>query len=141
MYSFTAFLALSKSNIYKTKLIDKDILQRKLHGFCELSQDEVEIWGNKMRIENDSEILIYQTEDGRTKIDLRMENETVWLSLNQMADLFQRDKSVISKHIKNVFDEGELSENNPTVAKIATVQNEGGRDIKRDIEFYSLILS
>jgi hypothetical protein len=53
-----------------------------------------------------SELVLYQTEDGRTRVEVRLENETVWLSLNQMADLFQRDKSVISKHIKNVFEEG-----------------------------------
>jgi hypothetical protein len=55
------------------------------------------------------EIIIYQTEDGLTKIDVSMQDETVWLSLDQMADLFQRDKSTISRHIKNIFDEGELS--------------------------------
>ena len=55
-----------------------------------------------------SEILFYQTEDGKTKIDVRLENETVWLTQAQMADLFQRDVSAISRHIKNVFDEGEL---------------------------------
>lgn len=49
------------------------------------------------------EIIIYQTEDGLTKIDVSMQDETVWLSLEQMADLFQRDKSTISKHIKNIF--------------------------------------
>jgi hypothetical protein len=53
-----------------------------------------------------SEIIIYQNEDGSTKIDVRMEDETVWLSLDQMADLFQRDKSTISRHIKNIFEEG-----------------------------------
>ena len=59
------------------------------------------------------------------------------LALNQMADLFQRDKSVISKHVKNVFDEGELKPE-PTVAKFATVQNEGRREVSREIEFYNL---
>ena len=53
--------------------------------------------------ENNTELIIYQTEDGTTKIDVHMENETVWLSLDQMAELFQRDKSTISKHIKNIF--------------------------------------
>ena len=57
---------------------------------------------------NDNQIIIYKTEDGVTKIDVRLENETVWLSLDQIADLFQRDKSTISRHIKNVFEEGEL---------------------------------
>ena len=58
--------------------------------------------------ENNTELIIYQTEDGKTKIDVHMENETVWLSIDQMAELFQRDKSTISKHIKNIFAEGEL---------------------------------
>ena len=56
------------------------------------------------------DIIIYQTEDGLTKIDVSFENDTVWLSKSQMAELFQRDRSVISKHIKNVFNEGELSQ-------------------------------
>ncbi len=55
-----------------------------------------------MNPEPKSEIILYQTVDNRTRIDVRPENETVWLSLNQMADLFQRDKSVISKHITNL---------------------------------------
>ena len=56
--------------------------------------------------ENKSEIIFYQTEDGRTRLEVQLVNDSVWLSLNQMTDLFQRDKSVISKHIKNVFEEG-----------------------------------
>ena len=54
------------------------------------------------------ELLLYQTEDGKTRVQLRIQGETAWLPLNQMAELFQRDKSVISKHIRNIFDEGEL---------------------------------
>jgi hypothetical protein len=84
-----------------------------------------------------SEFLLYQTEDGRTRIDVRLENETVWLTLNQMVELFQRDKSVISRHIGNVFKEGELSRDS-TVAKFATVQKEGKRNVSRDVEFYNL---
>ena len=84
-----------------------------------------------------SDLILYQTEDGRTRIQCRFENETVWLSLNQMADLFQRDKSVVSRHIKNVFEEGELSQAG-TVAKSATVQTEGGKQVTREIEFYNL---
>jgi len=57
-----------------------------------------------------SNILIYQSEDGKTKIETRLENETVWLNIEQMAELFQRDRTVISKHIKNIFQEGELDE-------------------------------
>lgn len=60
--------------------------------------------------ENKTELILYQTEDGKTKIDVHMENETVWLSQAQIAELFQRDRSVISKHIKNVFAEGEIDE-------------------------------
>jgi hypothetical protein len=56
-----------------------------------------------------TQILLYQTEGRRTRIEVRLENETVWLSLNQMAEMFQRDDSVISRHIRNVFDEGELT--------------------------------
>ena len=59
---------------------------------------------------NDSEILLYQTEDGQTKIDVRLENETVWLSQAQMSELFQKERSVITKHINNIFNEGELEE-------------------------------
>ena len=61
---------------------------------------------------------MYQTENGLTKIEVTLENETVWLSQNQMAELFQRDKSTISRHIKNIFEERELDKNS-VVAKIA----------------------
>jgi hypothetical protein len=66
-----------------------------------------------------SQILLYQTEDRRTRIEVRLEGETVWLSLNQIAELFQRDKSVISKHVRNIFEEGELVRDS-VVAKYAT---------------------
>ena len=84
-----------------------------------------------------SEIIIYQSEDGKTKVEVRMEGETVWLTLNQLAELFQRDKSVVSRHIKAIYSEGELSAE-ATVAKNATVQNEGGREVLRDIDYYNL---
>ena len=87
--------------------------------------------------ENNTELIIYQTEDGTTKIDVHMENETVWLSLDQMSELFQRDKSTISRHIKNVFADGELLEE-ATVANFATVQMEGNREITRNITHYNL---
>ena len=88
-------------------------------------------------MENNSELIIYTTEDGMTKVDVTFDNDTVWLSLDQMTTLFQRDKSTISRHIKNVFEEGELSKDS-TVAKIATVQMEGSRQVERMIEFYNL---
>lgn len=88
-------------------------------------------------MENHGEMLIYQTEDGLTKIDVNMQGETVWLTQEQMAELFQRDKSTISRHIKNVFEDGELTKTS-TVAKIATVQNEGDRQVEREIDYYNL---
>lgn len=71
-----------------------------------------------------TEIIMYQTEDGLTKIDVQMSGETVWLSLDQMADLFQRDKSTISRHIKNIFGEGELNRKS-VVANFATTAADG----------------
>ena len=84
-----------------------------------------------------TEFLLYETEDGGTRIDVRMAGETVWLSLTQLAELFGRDKSVISRHIKNIYDEGELAPA-ATVAFFATVQQEGERQVQREIEFYNL---
>lgn len=71
-----------------------------------------------------SEIVLYQTEDGSTRIEVKLANDTAWLSLNQIAELFQRDKSVISKHIKNVFEEGELH-HRAVVANFATTATDG----------------
>lgn len=71
--------------------------------------DDLAISGNSIHPEQ-TEIIMYQTEDGLTKIDVRMENETVWLTQAQMAELFQRERSGITKHIKNVFAEGEVDE-------------------------------
>lgn len=88
-------------------------------------------------MEANDNMLIYQSEDGKIKIDVRFEKETVWLSLDQMAMLFGRDKSTISRHVKNVFEEGELSPE-ATVANFATVQTEGNREVARNIEYYNL---
>lgn len=88
-------------------------------------------------MQNKGEIIIYQTEDGVTKLDVNLQNEIVWLSLDQMAELFQRDKSTISRHIKNVFEEGELPQDS-TVANFATVQKEGEREVERNIDYYNL---
>ncbi|MBX3372504.1 MAG: virulence RhuM family protein [Phycisphaeraceae bacterium] len=83
------------------------------------------------------EFLLYQTEDGLTRVEVRIRGETVWLSLNQMAALFDRDKSVISRHIANVFADREL-ERGATVAEYATVQTEGGRTVERLVEYFNL---
>ena len=74
--------------------------------------------------ENQGDIVIYQTEDGETKIDVRFVDETVWLSLDQLSVLFERNKSTISRHLKNIFEEGEL-ERDSVVAKIATTAADG----------------
>jgi prophage maintenance system killer protein len=83
-----------------------------------------------------SSLEIYRSE-GQTQIDVRFENETVWLSLNQISSMFARDKSVVSRHLKNIYSSGELDQNS-TVAKNATVQIEGGRQVIRELEFYNL---
>ena len=90
-----------------------------------------------MEADNNDNMLIYQSADGNIKIAVRFEKETVWLSLDQMATLFGRDKSTISRHVKNVFEEGELSPE-ATVANFATVQAEGNREVTRNIDYYNL---
>ena len=84
-----------------------------------------------------NEILIYQTEDGQTKIEVAFDGDTVWLPLNKIAEVFQRDKSTISRHIKNIHEDEELNKS-ATVAFFATVQNEGKREVEREIEFFNL---
>lgn len=86
---------------------------------------------------NKGEILLYQTVDGESKIEVILCNETVWLTLDQMAELFQRNKSTISRHIKNIFESGELQMDS-TVANFATVQTEGARKVERNIVYYNL---
>lgn len=77
-----------------------------------------------------NQIIIYQTPDGETSIDVTLDQDTVWLSQNQMAELFQSSKQNVSLHINNIFKEGEL-ERKSTVKDSLTVQNEGKRAIKR----------
>lgn len=88
---------------------------------------------------NKGEIVIYKPQRGGVELKVKLEKESVWLSLNQIAALFETDKSGISRHIGNIYESKELSKTS-TVAKIATVQEEGGRIIKRDIECYNLDL-
>ena len=83
------------------------------------------------------QFLLYQTPDGDSQIEVKLQDDTVWLSLDQMAELFQRNKSTISRHIKNVLEDGELQEE-ATIANFATVQNEGTRKVERVIAFYNL---
>lgn len=79
----------------------------------------MERWENE---QNNSEMMIYTTEDGLTKIETTFDGDTVWLSIDQMAELFQRDKSTISRHIKNIFAEGELKRE-AVVANFATTES------------------
>lgn len=83
------------------------------------------------------QFLLYQTPDGDSQIEVKLQNDTVWLSLDQMAELFQRNKSTISRHIKNVLKDGELQEE-AIIANFATVQNEGTRKVERVIAYYNL---
>lgn len=83
-------------------------------------------------MDNNSKMIIYTTKDGLVKIETTFNDETVWLSLDQMSSLFQRDKSTISRHIKNIYKEGELVRE-ATVANFTTVQNEGDRQVERNI--------
>ncbi|MEK7720506.1 MAG: virulence RhuM family protein [Bacteroidota bacterium] len=88
-------------------------------------------------MEPKGEILIYRSKQGNTKIDVRLENESVWVTQQQMADLFQTTKQNISLHLINIYKEGELDENS-TVKDFLTVQEEGRRKIKRLIAYYNL---
>jgi death-on-curing family protein len=85
----------------------------------------------------ENQIEIYTSPDGSTQIEVQFEGDTFWLNLNQISSLFEKDKSVISRHLGNVYKEGELDRNS-TVAKNATVQMEADRKVKREIEYYNL---
>ncbi len=87
--------------------------------------------------EKNNQIIIYNTEDEETKIKVKMEDETVWLSQKQMAELFNKDVRTVNEHIKNVFFEGELAENS-VIRKFRIVQKEGNREVARDIDCYNL---
>ncbi len=82
-------------------------------------------------------IIIFKTEDEQIKVDVRFYDESVWLTIDQMAALFERDKSTISRHIKNVYSDKELLPE-ATVAKFATVQIEGDREVERNLDYYNL---
>jgi hypothetical protein len=86
---------------------------------------------------NTGEILIYQNQEGNIKLDVRLEDETIWLTQAQIGELFQKSKATISEHIKNVFEEGELDAIS-TVRKFRTVQFEGGRNVERELDYYNL---
>jgi hypothetical protein len=84
-----------------------------------------------------SQVILYQSEDGRTKLDVRLEGQTVWLSQKQLTELFGKAKGTISEHIKHIFEDGEL-ESEATVRLFRTVQIEGEREVTREVECYNL---
>ena len=90
-----------------------------------------------MKKDDANNIIIYQSDDGETKIDVKLENETIWLSQQQMAVLYKTTKQNISLHIKNIFDENELDEKS-TVKEFLTVQSEGSRNVERNVKYYNL---
>ena len=87
--------------------------------------------------ENKSQIIIYQTESGETKIDVRFQDETIWLTQKLMAELFQTTIPNVNIHITNIFDEGELDKNS-TIKDFLIVQKEGNREVNRKQKFYNL---
>ncbi len=84
-------------------------------------------------MKNQSELLIYQTPDGVTKIETRLQDETVWLTQAQLCELFQKSKSSISEHFKHIFEEGELDERS-VVRNSRTVQKEGNKDVIKEFK-------
>ena len=84
-----------------------------------------------------SEIILYTTEKGIIKINVQLDNETVWLTQKQLVELYQTAKSMVSEHIKNIYTDEELTPD-ATVRKIRTVQNEGKREVERVLDYYNL---
>ncbi|MDW7669671.1 MAG: RhuM family protein, partial [Bacillota bacterium] len=84
-----------------------------------------------------NDILIYQTEDGKTKIDVKIENETVWMTQKSIAELYQTTTQNITQHIKSIYRDKEL-EKNSTCKNYLQVQNEGNRKVEREVNFYNL---
>ena len=90
-----------------------------------------------MEQDNNGNIIIYQSDDGKTHIEVRLENETLWLTQQQMADLYQTSITNVLEHIKNIYEEGELDEGS-TCRKFRQVRNEGKKQVEREMNFYSL---
>lgn len=87
-----------------------------------------------LNTQSQKQLMVYKSSDGKLKLEVPLENETLWLAQQQIADLFSKDKATISRHIRNIYNEGEL-EPEATVAKNATVQKEGSRNV--DIKCYA----
>jgi len=93
----------------------------------------------KNKLENKSDFLIFKIEDKKISVDVRFEDETVWLTQQQMADLFQSSRTNVVEHIKHIYEESELDEN-ATCRKFRQVQTEGNRNVERELPFYNLDL-
>lgn len=106
-------------------------------GFCEERIPNKQRFGEVELNKDQGNIVIYRGPDGSISLHVRLQENTIWLSLNEMASLFERDKSVISRHLRNIYKTGEL-DHDSTVAFFATVQTEGGRSIQRRIEYFNL---
>ena len=85
----------------------------------------------------ESNIILYETEDGKINIDVVLRDETIWLTQKSMTELFDVNVSAISKHLNNIYEEKELQKKS-TISKMEIVQKEGNRDVKRNLEFYNL---
>src|SRR3990167_2979787 len=86
---------------------------------------------------NQSELILYQAEDGKIRLEVRLQDETAWLTQKMMSDLFQVAVPTINEHIKNIYAEGELA-SGATIRKFLIVQKEGAREVSRSIDFYNL---
>lgn len=84
-----------------------------------------------------TELLLYKTPNGKVKVEVFLRDETIWLTQARIGELFGIDRTVVTKHLQNIYSEGELNKNS-TSAKIARVQNEGNRAVTREIEYYNL---
>ena len=93
----------------------------------------------KNKLENKSDFLIFKIEDKKISVDVRFEDETVWLTQQQMSDLFQSSRTNVVEHIKHIYEESELDEN-ATCRKFRQVQTEGNRNVERELPFYNLDL-
>ena len=100
-------------------------------------EDETSIFAKRLRNMEENKIIIYQTEDGQTQSDVRLENETVWLTQAQMAELFEKTPQNITMHIGNAYKEGEL-ERDSTCKEYLQVQREGKRSVSRKVKYYDL---
>jgi len=87
--------------------------------------------------ESGGELLVHQAEDGQVKLEVRLQNETVWLTQQMIAELFQTTVPNISMHIRNIYAEGELTPE-ATIKKFLTVRQEGNRDVRRELDYYNL---